>query len=135
MAPCPVIGLGQAAAHVAALRLYRFSVVTSLDVAIPIIEENIQTYGLGSQLARVRASDVPVLRLEDDPEGAAVDVKREARRAVAEDDIDCLVLGCAGMAKLTAAFRREFDIPVIDGVEAATRLCAALAEERESSSP
>jgi len=133
IAPCPVIGLGQAAAHVAALRLRRFSVVTSLDVAVPIIEENIRAYGLGALLARVRASNVPVLRLEDDPEGAARDVRREARRAVAEDGIDCLLLGCAGMAKLTAAFRHEFDLPVIDGVEAATRLCAALAEEPEGS--
>ena len=38
-------------------------------------------------------------------------MKREARLALAEDGIDCLVPGCAGMAKLTAAFLRDFDVP------------------------
>jgi allantoin racemase len=127
LAACPVIGIGQAAAHVAALRLYRFSVVTTLAVSVPILEENIHAYGLGGQLGRVRASNVPVLGLEDDPDAATAEIAAEARRAVAEDDIDCILLGCAGMAKLTATLRREFRVPIIDGVEAATRLCAALA--------
>jgi allantoin racemase len=127
LAQCPVIGIGQAAAHVAALRLWRFSVVTTLSVSVPILVENMQGYGFGHLLSKVRASEVPVLALEDDVEQAGADVAAEARIAIAEDGIDCVILGCAGMAKLTASFRREFSIPVIDGVEAATRMCVALA--------
>jgi len=37
----PVVGIGQAAFYAAALRQWRFSVVTTLDVSVPIIERNI----------------------------------------------------------------------------------------------
>ncbi|WGH79506.1 aspartate/glutamate racemase family protein [Jannaschia ovalis] len=118
-ASCPVIGIGQAAFHYAALRGRRFSVVTSLPVAVPIIEANIAAYGLSAALARVRASDVPVLALEEDPDAALVAIRAEARAAVAEDGAETIVLGCAGMARITAELRRSLEVPVIDAVEAA----------------
>ena len=49
----------------------RFSVVTTLAVSTPILEANIARYGLTGALGRVRASGVPVLDLERDPEAAA----------------------------------------------------------------
>ena len=67
-ASCPVIGLGQAAYHFAAMRNWRFSVVTTLDVSVPILETNIHTYGLGGYLGKVRASGVPVLALHENSE-------------------------------------------------------------------
>ncbi|WP_074219403.1 aspartate/glutamate racemase family protein [Rhodovulum sp. ES.010] len=126
LAPCPVIGIGQAAFHVAALRGWRFSAVTTLPVSVPIIERNIRAYGFGPHLARVRASDVPVLALEQDPDAACARVTEEAARAFAEDGVQAIVPGCAGMARLTAHLRAHLDRPVIDGVEAAARLIAAL---------
>ncbi|ARE39474.1 Hydantoin racemase [Rhodovulum sp. P5] len=125
-ATCPVIGIGQAAFHIAALRGWRFSVVTTLSVSVPIIEANINGYGFGPHLARVRASEVPVLALEDDTDAACAQVTGEALRAVAEDDVDAIVLGCAGMARLTAHLRTALPCPVIDGVEAAARLVPVL---------
>ncbi len=59
--PIPIIGISEAAFHVATLLGPRFSVVTTLDVSIPIIEENIATYSFSDQCARVRAVGVPVL--------------------------------------------------------------------------
>lgn len=126
LARCPVIGIGQAAFHVAALRGWRFSVVTTLPISVPIIEANIRAYGFSHLLACVRASDVPVLALEDDPDAACTRVTEEAERAVEEDGIDAIVLGCAGMARLTAHLRARLERPVIDGVEAAARLITAL---------
>ncbi|MBL3608051.1 aspartate/glutamate racemase family protein [Rhodovulum sulfidophilum] len=125
-APCPVIGVGQAAFHHAALRGWRFSVVTTLPAAIPAIEANIRNYGLSQHLARVRASDVPVLALEDDTEAACARIAEEAERAVAEDDIEAVILGCAGMAKVTGYLRTRLPVPVIDGVEAAARFVSVL---------
>ena len=120
LAPCPVIGLGQAAYHYAALRQWRFSVVTTLSVSVPVLQGNIKTLGLDGHLARVRASEVPVLALEDDPESAAKQVVAEARLAVAEDDISAVILGCAGMVQVVNAVRSALSIPVIDPV-----VCAA----------
>lgn len=123
---CPVIGIGQAAFHLAALRGWRFSVVTTLPVSVPIIERNIQAYGLAHHLGRVRASGVPVLALEEAPETARTRIAEEARRALVEDGAEAVVLGCAGMAAITAHLRATLDRPVIDGVETAARLITAL---------
>ncbi|WP_226625829.1 aspartate/glutamate racemase family protein [Alloyangia pacifica] len=122
----PVIGIGQAAYHAAALRGWSFSVVTTLAVSVPILEENIIGYGFEHLLGKVRASDVPVLALEEDPETATEAVAAETARAMAGDGVDCVILGCAGMAKLTAHLRDRFDKPVIDGVESAARLISVL---------
>ncbi len=122
----PVVGLGQAAFHACALRQWRFSVVTTLSVSIPVIEGNIARYGLAGHLGRVRASEVPVLELDRAPEKATAPILAEAERAVREDEIDAIVLGCAGMVHVTAALRAALPVPVIDPVEAAAGTIAML---------
>lgn len=122
----PVIGIGEAAYMAAMLAGARFSVVTTLAVSIPVLEENIERYGFAGRCARVRASGVPVLELEADPEGSAERVAAEIARAVAEDGIDAVVLGCAGMADLAARMADRFGLPVLEGVSAAVRLAESL---------
>lgn len=121
IAACPVIGIGQASYHSAALRQWRFSVVTTLSVSVPVLEQNVYALGLGQYLSRVRASEVPVLALEDDPEAASKAIVAQAKRAAAEDEIDAVVLGCAGMLHVVEAVRCELAIPVIDPVTAAAK--------------
>lgn len=123
IAACPVIGIGQAAYHLAALAGERFSVVTTLAVSIPILEENISRYGFANQLARVRASDVPVLDLETAPDASRRKVLDEVTRAAAEDDVQSIILGCAGMVDLHGAGIPGQCILLIDGVRAATKIC------------
>ena len=115
----PVVGLGQAAYAYCVLRGWRFSVVTTLPVSVPVLEENIDRYGYDQSLGRVRASAVPVLELEASPETSADRILTEARAALSGDGIDAIVLGCAGMVKVTAALRASLSCPVIDPVEAA----------------
>lgn len=119
IAHCPVIGIGQAAYHLAALAGARFSVVTTLDVSVPILEENIRAYGLGGQIAKVRASGVPVLALEHDPKAATDQVMAEVQTAAREDDIQSVVLGCGGMVDVKQAADQDHCIRLIDGVRAA----------------
>ncbi|QJF50273.1 aspartate/glutamate racemase family protein [Roseobacter ponti] len=123
MASCPVIGIGQAAYHLASLFGQRFSVVTTLDVSVPVLTANISSYGLEKNLGRVRASGVPVLALENDRENATRRVKEEIRTALREDNIDSVVLGCAGMVHIV---KDGDDVPVkiIDGVHAAVKFAA-----------
>jgi allantoin racemase len=127
IAACPVIGIGQAAYHMAVLSGCRFSVVTTLDVSVPILKNNIHAYGFTSQLARVRASGVPVLDLETDPVGTAPVVVSEIERAVTEDKVDVVVLGCAGMVHIPAYFSDEGSVRLIDGVTSAAQLAMLLA--------
>ena len=122
----PVLGIGQAGFHTAMLLGPRFSVVTTLPVPIPVIESNLARYGLASACARVRASGIQVLDLEEPGATAADKVSAEIGRARAEDDVGAVVPGCAGMADLVPRFGAEHSLRVIDGVSAATTLARAL---------
>ncbi len=126
----PVIGIGEAGFHAAMLLGGRFSVVTTLAVAIPIIEENLRHYGLANACAKVRAAGVAVLELEDESTGAHLKVSAEIARAKAEDGVGAIVLGCAGMADLAARMEAEHGLKVIDGVGAAAAFAVALVNLR-----
>ncbi|MET0866491.1 MAG: aspartate/glutamate racemase family protein [Pseudorhodoplanes sp.] len=126
-AVAPVVGIGEAAFHVASLLGVKFSVVTTLSRSIPVIEANLVRYGLDRRCARVRASDVPVLALEADAAAAERKIGAEIERALKEDGADCIVLGCAGMAGLAERFWAQFKVPVVDGVAAGVGLATALA--------
>lgn len=117
LSTCPVIGIGQAAYHLAAVAGERFSVVTTLDVSVPILEANIQTYGLAGHLDKVRSSGVPVLALEDDPQAAMSQVIAELKKAAKEDHVDAVVLGCGGMVDIDQSQIPQ--VRIIDGVRAA----------------
>ncbi len=118
----PVIGIGEAAFHLATLVAGKFSVVTTLARSVPAIEHNLTKYGLASRCARVRASDVPVLDLELPGSTANRRISAEIARAIAEDKAEAVVLGCAGMADLAHALSLEHGVPVLDGVACAVRL-------------
>jgi allantoin racemase len=126
----PVLGIGEAGFHAAMMLGGRFSVVTTLPVAIPILEENLAHYGMATACARVRAAGVAVLDLEDEASGAVAKVSAEIARAKAEDGVGAIVLGCAGMADLAARMEAEHGLKVIDGVGAAAAFAAALVNLR-----
>ncbi len=123
----PVVGIGEAAFHLASLIAGRFGVVTTLARSLPAIEQNLIKYGLASRCARVRASEVAVLDLEEPGSGAARRISQEVGAAVREDRAEAIVLGCAGMTDLADALAREHGVPVVDGVAAAVKLCEGLA--------
>jgi allantoin racemase len=127
-AHCPVIGIGQAAFHMAALLGHRFSVVTTLPVSVPVIEENIASYGFAGICVRVRPSNLPVLEVEEAAPPAMARLAEELAFAEAEDGISAVVLGCAGMAVLAPRLSRDTSLVLIDGVAAAARLALPLAQ-------
>ena len=122
VADAPVIGIGEAAFHMACLVAGRFGVVTTLSRSVPAIEHNLVRYGLAARCTGVRASDVPVLDLEVPGSGARQRISDEIRRALREDRTEAIVLGCAGMADLASALSNEHGVPVLDGVSCAVKL-------------
>lgn len=126
----PVLGIGEAGFHAAMMLGGRFSVVTTLPVAIPILQENLEHYGMSGACARVRAAGVAVLELEDEASGAVAKVSAEIARAKAEDGVGAIVLGCAGMADLAAQMEDVHGLKVIDGVGAAAAFATALVNLR-----
>lgn len=122
----PVIGIGEAAFHIASLLAGKFSVITTLSRSIPAIEHNLVKYGLDRRCAKVRAAEVPVLELEDPTSDAATRIATEIEQAKAADRCEAIVLGCAGMADLAASLSRTHGLPVIDGVAAAVKLAESV---------
>jgi allantoin racemase len=127
LARAPVVGIGEAAFHLASLIAGSFSVVTTLERAVPAIRQNLVRYGLAARCARVRAADIPVLALEDPASDARQRIEAEIERARRDDRAEAIVLGCAGMADLAADLSKRCGLPVVDGVAAAVVLVEALA--------
>jgi Asp/Glu/hydantoin racemase len=59
-----VLGLCESAVATAGFLAQRFTVVTTLERSRVLIDNLVRRYGMGGR-ARVRASDIPVLELED----------------------------------------------------------------------
>lgn len=126
MTEAPVLGIGEAAFHMASMLANKFSVVTTLSRSVPAIEHNLVRYGLAARCAKVRASDVPVLDLERKSSDARTRINAEIERAIKEDHAEAIVLGCAGMADLAGALAEEHGLPVLDGVACAVGLCESM---------
>ncbi len=122
----PVIGIGEAAFHIAALVSAKFGVVTTTSRSIAALEHNVHKYGFSNRCAKVRAADVPVLALEDSASTARDDISAAIRTSVREDGADAIVLGCAGMTDLAQDMQAEHGVPVIDGVVSAVKLAESL---------
>lgn len=130
----PVVDITEAAAATALFVGHRYSVVTTLDRAVPMIEDRLKLAGLADRLASVRASGLAVLELERDPEAAIEAIVASAVQAVESDRAEAICLGCGGMAGLTQRVVERTGVPVIDGVSAAVKLVEGLVAQQLSTS-
>lgn len=122
----PVVDITDAAASTAMYVGRAYSVVTTLDRTVPLIEDRLRLSGLWDRCASVRASGLAVLELEESPERALEAIVRQAELAVSEDRAEVICLGCGGMAGLDEQIRQRTGVPVIDGVSAAGTVAESL---------
>ena len=122
----PVVGICEAAMHIASLLSNSFSIVTTLRRSIPALEALTVKYGMSQKCLRIRAAEVPVLELENPDSEATKLIRVEIQKALDDDRSEAIVLGCAGMVDLAAELSEEFGVPVIDGVSAAVKLVESL---------
>ncbi|MCQ4117641.1 aspartate/glutamate racemase family protein [Rhodococcus tibetensis] len=119
LASGPVLGIAEAAMHTASFLGRGFSVVTTLGRTRGRAWELAERYGMQRFCLGVHACEIAVLDLERDPDAVKV-ITEACRVALEEDGSDAIVLGCAGMADLCALISSELEVPVVDGVAAAT---------------
>nr|WP_064249183.1 aspartate/glutamate racemase family protein [Rhizobium leguminosarum]OAP91323.1 Asp/Glu/hydantoin racemase [Rhizobium leguminosarum] len=124
-ADVPILGLCESAVVTAGFLAQRFTVVTTLERSRVLIDNLVRRYGMGDR-AKVRASDIPVLELEDPASGAIGKLRAEIERALSEDGAEAIVLGCAGMTDLARELQEIYGVPVVDGVAAAVKQAEAL---------
>lgn len=122
----PVVDITEAAASTAQFLGHKYSVVTTLDRTVPLIEDRLKLAGLTDRLASVRASGLSVLELETDPERAVAAIVEQCLAAVRNDKAEVIALGCGGMADLEAQIREATGVPIVDGVRAAVTIAESL---------
>jgi allantoin racemase len=122
----PVVDITEAAASTAMFLGHKYSVVTTLDRTVPLIEDRLKLAGLADRCASVRASGMAVLELESDPDAAVEAIVSQAVRAVEDDRAEVICLGCGGMAGLSERVVDRTGVPVVDGVTAAVTIAESL---------
>lgn len=126
VADAPVLGIAEAAMHLAAPLGRGFSIVTTLSRTVGHAHDLVQRYGFRRSCLGIHACEVPVLELESNPATSDILVT-SCRDALLADRSDAIVLGCAGMADLAAHISSEIGAPVVDGVAAGIGLLSAMA--------
>jgi len=121
----PVLGLCESAVATAGFLASRFTVVTTLSRSRVLIEDRLRLYGMADR-CKVRASDIPVLELEQASPGAMGRLRAEIEQALDQDGAEAIVLGCAGMADLARGLQERYGVPVVDGVAAAVKQAEGL---------
>lgn len=134
LASGPVIGIAEAAFHVASMLATGFSVVTTLERTCVIAEHLVLQYGFERRCRGIHAADIAVLELDDPNSDSFARILQCAEQVLARDRSGALVLGCAGMAELCEALQARLGVPVIDGVAAAVKLAEALVSLRLATS-
>ena len=105
----PVTGLTEAALASACLLGNRISIIAISQRIQAWYREVVESYGLGSRLASIRALDRPLASIGQVQDEHAHALKALAERAVDEDGADVIVLAGAPLAGLARAPRRASD--------------------------
>jgi allantoin racemase len=122
----PVLGIAEAAFHVASLVAFKWSIVTVLPRVKPLLEELVHRNGMEMRCASIRCTPLTVLEIEEDIERTKRLMVEEARAAIAEDGAEAILLGCAGLGPLDKWMQDQLGVPVLDGVACAVTLAEAL---------
>ena len=96
----PVIGIGEAAYHIATMVAGNFTVITTLSRSIRPLTHNLKKYGLFENCVKVTAIEVPVLDLENISKKNLDKLNKGIQDTKKNDNAEAIILGCAGMADL-----------------------------------
>ena len=122
----PVIGIGEAAYHVASIVSGNFSVITTLSRSINPLKHNLKKYGLFEKCVSISAIEVPVLDLEEISNDNLDKLNKGIEKTILEDNSEAIILGCAGMSNLAKDLELSHGLPVIEGVSSAVVLTEGL---------
>ncbi|MXP51345.1 aspartate/glutamate racemase family protein [Pantoea sp. SoEX] len=122
----PVIGMAEAAMHIATLLSTKFSIITTLPRASFIIRQLVQQYGMTNYCASIRNINCSVLELANNKKILKENIFQCCLESKNKDGIGAIILGCAAMSDLAPLLTQELKLPVIDGISAAVTLVELL---------
>lgn len=101
-------------------------IVTVLKNVVPMINGAIARAGLERRVVSVRTLDLPVLELQDRGKLMA-NLYTECKKAVQEDGVSVLIMGCTGIIgvteEMTARLKADgYEVPVLEAAQCAVTL-------------
>lgn len=122
----PVVGVAEASMYVANMLAARWGVVTTGHRVLDMIHQTIHKTGFGHRCVSIRTTGLAVVETETARSQTLAALVAAGREAIAQDRVEALCLGCAGMSGLDRDLEAELGIPVIDAVAAAVKLAESL---------
>jgi allantoin racemase len=122
----PVIGIAEASMYVANMVAARWGVVTTLHRSLDMIEKTIHKTGFSHRCVSIRTTGLSVVETETARQATLDALEAAGRIAIAQDKVEALCLGCAGMSGLDKDLEQRLEIPVIDAVAAAVKMAEAI---------
>jgi allantoin racemase len=127
MAPFPVVDMLTASVGAALLLGRKFSALTGGERWVPMLEEQIEAFGLGSRLASVRSIPLTGAEIAKDQDKALTLLAELAETCVREDGADCVILGGAAVAGLHRRMADRVSVPLLDSVATSVAMAELLA--------
>ncbi|NJR56983.1 MAG: aspartate/glutamate racemase family protein [Acaryochloris sp. CRU_2_0] len=122
----PVIGIAEASMYVANMLAARWGIVTTQHRTLNMITQTIHKTGFSHRCVSIRTTGIPVVETETARQATLEGLEAIGRLAIAEDKVEALCLGCAGMSGLDHELEKRLGIPIIDSVAAAVKMAEAL---------
>ena len=112
----PVVGMTEAACHVATMVGSRFGVVLPGTRNAAVYREHIVACGFEPRLAGMRAVGASAAALYADPDNAVDSIRNAAQTLIDEERCDAVVLAGAALVGLQHRIQPEVPVPLIDGI-------------------
>jgi allantoin racemase len=130
----PVIGIAEASMYVANMLAARWGVVTTQHRTLDMIEKTIHKAGFSRRCVSIRTTGIAVVETETARQATIDALEVAGKIAIAEDKVEALCLGCAGMSGLDHELEARLGIPMIDAVAAAVKMAESLVALKKQTS-
>jgi allantoin racemase len=122
----PVIGMTEAACHVATMVGARFGVVVPGTRSAAVYRERIEGNGFGARLAGMRVVGPSAAVLYGNPEGALQSIRTAAQALIDEDGCEAVILAGAALVGMHRQLQPGLSVPAIDGIACGVGMLEAL---------
>lgn len=122
----PVVGMTEAAVHIACMTSGRFAMVTFGNRAPVIYIERCQQYGVSDKLGRVMSLPNLTQQEKQRPELIVQRLADAARQAIEQDQVEAIILSGAIFANIVDDVASLVNVPVLNGVREALGMAEML---------
>lgn len=128
MVPFPVIGLLEASLSTALLFGRKFSILSGGEKWKPILEKQVENFGLASRLASVRTVSMTGAEIVENPDKAYDMIVELSETCAQKDGASCVILGGAALAGFPAIIHNRVSVPLIDNLAVTISTALTLAK-------